>query len=234
MASRRLYVKDESRNPTWSFKDRMAAVAATKARELGCEVLTIGSDRQRRRGHRGAMPPGRPPRGHPDDAERAGGHAALHAGLWGPVVAVPTLADRWTLVREGVETPRLVPGAELRDAAGRREPILRSTAPRPSDSSCASSSAGGLPTPSWPRCPTATSRSATWRRIPGVPGARAHRPRARMMAAEVFGSVANALGPRPRPPRADAWRPLGRRRRRRRRTAPTRACGWCATLAASP
>jgi threonine synthase len=38
-----LYLKDESQNPTWSFKDRLASVGATKARELGREVLTAAS-----------------------------------------------------------------------------------------------------------------------------------------------------------------------------------------------
>jgi threonine synthase len=38
-----LFLKDESQNPTWSFKDRLASVGATKALELGREVLTAAS-----------------------------------------------------------------------------------------------------------------------------------------------------------------------------------------------
>ena len=38
-----LYLKDESRNPTWSFKDRLASAGASKAREMGCSVLTLSS-----------------------------------------------------------------------------------------------------------------------------------------------------------------------------------------------
>src|SRR5436309_2676872 len=35
----RLYAKDETRNPTWSFKDRLAAVAVSKAVEAGSPVV---------------------------------------------------------------------------------------------------------------------------------------------------------------------------------------------------
>jgi threonine synthase len=38
-----LYWKDESRNPTWSYKDRLAAVGITKAREAGAEVVVVSS-----------------------------------------------------------------------------------------------------------------------------------------------------------------------------------------------
>jgi threonine synthase len=39
----RLLVKDESRNPTWSYKDRLAAVAVTKATELGVDTVVVSS-----------------------------------------------------------------------------------------------------------------------------------------------------------------------------------------------
>lgn len=38
-----LYLKDESRNPTWSYKDRLAAVGVTKAREVGAEAVVVSS-----------------------------------------------------------------------------------------------------------------------------------------------------------------------------------------------
>lgn len=38
-----LYLKDESRNPTWSFKDRLNAVAVAKTREVGADVVTVSS-----------------------------------------------------------------------------------------------------------------------------------------------------------------------------------------------
>jgi threonine synthase len=40
---RHLYVKDESRNPTGSFKDRLCSVAVTLAAQVGAEVVTVAS-----------------------------------------------------------------------------------------------------------------------------------------------------------------------------------------------
>jgi threonine synthase len=39
----RLYAKDESQNPTWSYKDRLCAVAVSHAVEIGARVITISS-----------------------------------------------------------------------------------------------------------------------------------------------------------------------------------------------
>src|SRR5207237_2440336 len=40
---RRLYVKDETRNPTHSFKDRVVSVALSRARELGFDTVACAS-----------------------------------------------------------------------------------------------------------------------------------------------------------------------------------------------
>jgi threonine synthase len=40
---RHLYLKNDCANPTWSFKDRVVAVAATKAREFGFQTLACAS-----------------------------------------------------------------------------------------------------------------------------------------------------------------------------------------------
>lgn len=39
----RLFIKDDGRNPTASFKDRASVVAVAKARELGVEIITTAS-----------------------------------------------------------------------------------------------------------------------------------------------------------------------------------------------
>jgi threonine synthase len=189
---RRLYVKDESRNPTWSFKDRMAAVAATKARELGSTVLTIGST-----GNAGAATAAY--------AARAGLRAVILTtpnvpaamrpfmqAYGATVVAVPTFPDRWLLVREGVErhgwfpvqnfvtppvgaNPYALDGAktvgfELCEQLGWRAP----------DVVVAPVSYGDLPVGAW-RGFVEFRRLGLIDRVP------------RMMAAEVFGPVGNAL-----------------------------------------
>ncbi|MEM2197419.1 MAG: threonine synthase [Sulfolobales archaeon] len=38
-----LYLKDESRNPTWSYKDRLCAVAISKGLEFGARVATVST-----------------------------------------------------------------------------------------------------------------------------------------------------------------------------------------------
>ncbi|HEY4669239.1 MAG TPA: threonine synthase [Tepidiformaceae bacterium] len=38
-----LYIKNDTVNPTWSFKDRVVAIASTRARELGYEKLACAS-----------------------------------------------------------------------------------------------------------------------------------------------------------------------------------------------
>src|SRR3990170_295111 len=40
---RHLYLKNDCANPTWSFKDRVVTVAATKAREFGFDTLACAS-----------------------------------------------------------------------------------------------------------------------------------------------------------------------------------------------
>jgi len=40
---KKLYIKDESRNPTWSFKDRHSCVAIAKGLEFGAKVVSVSS-----------------------------------------------------------------------------------------------------------------------------------------------------------------------------------------------
>jgi threonine synthase len=97
-----LWVKDESRNPTWSFKDRLATVAVSTARRLGARVIASSSS-----GNAGAAVAAY--------AARAGLPCVVFTftGAAGPMVtqmrahgamvlAVRDKADRWKLLEAGV------------------------------------------------------------------------------------------------------------------------------------
>lgn len=99
----RLYLKDESRNPTWSYKDRLSTVAVSVARRLGAKVLATASS-----GNAGASLAAY--------AARAGMPCVVftYAGTAGPMLAqirkygakiVPLLRkqDRWPMLRECVQ-----------------------------------------------------------------------------------------------------------------------------------
>lgn len=98
----RLWVKDESRNPTWSFKDRLASVVVSSARRLGARVIASSSS-----GNAGAAVAAY--------AARAGLPCVVFTfqGAAGPMVtqmraygamvlAVKEKADRWTCLEAGV------------------------------------------------------------------------------------------------------------------------------------
>src|SRR5262245_50294130 len=99
----RLYAKDESQNPTWSYKDRLCATAVTHAVETGARVITISST-----GNHGASTAAY--------AARAGlpcviftlasvpeTMKTLMQAYGAAVVACPTSESRWALMKEGVE-----------------------------------------------------------------------------------------------------------------------------------
>ena len=99
----RLYAKDESRNPTWSYKDRLCSVAVTHAVEAGARVVTISST-----GNHGASTAAYAARAGlacviftlasvPDTMK------TLMQAYGAAVVACPTSESRWALMRESVE-----------------------------------------------------------------------------------------------------------------------------------
>lgn len=94
--------KDESRNPTWSFKDRLACVAVSVARTMGAKIIVTSST-----GNAGAAAAAY--------AARAGLACVVFTarGATGPlvtqmraygavVVAVENKADRWPLMHHAV------------------------------------------------------------------------------------------------------------------------------------
>ncbi|MDV3126043.1 pyridoxal-phosphate dependent enzyme [Mycobacterium sp. 21AC1] len=96
-------IKDESRNPTSSYKDRLAAVAVTKAVEAGASTVVVAST-----GNHGAAAAAY--------AARAGLECVVLAartasalmveqirGYGGRVIALPTIPDRWTVMKAAVE-----------------------------------------------------------------------------------------------------------------------------------
>jgi threonine synthase len=100
---RRLLAKDESRNPTWSYKDRLCALAVSHAVECGARVITIAST-----GNHGAATAAYAARAGlpcviftlasvPDTMK------TLMQAYGAAVVACPTPESRWALMREGVE-----------------------------------------------------------------------------------------------------------------------------------
>lgn len=103
LGSDALYLKDESQNPTWSFKDRLASVGATKAVELGREVLTAASS-----GNGGAATAAYAARAGLRSIVITGGTppAAMRAlmTVYGSLLLATERNDqRWPLVRYGVE-----------------------------------------------------------------------------------------------------------------------------------
>lgn len=104
-----LWWKDESRNPTWSYKDRLAAVAVSKAAESGAKTVVVSST-----GNHGAAIAAY--------AARAGIECVvftlasvptimktLMQSYGATVVAVEKPTDRWTVMKAGCEERGWVP-----------------------------------------------------------------------------------------------------------------------------
>lgn len=98
-----LYVKDESRNPTWSFKDRLASGAVSAARRFGAKVITGSSS-----GNAGSATAAY--------AARAGLPCVMFTtqqfplamktqmGVYGTrLIACPSVKDRWLMVEACVD-----------------------------------------------------------------------------------------------------------------------------------
>lgn len=95
----RLHLKDESRNPTWSFKDRLAATAVSMARRFGARVVGVSSS-----GNAGAAAAAYAARaGLPCvifTFQGAAGTMMTQMRAYGAmVVATVAKADRWTLLQ---------------------------------------------------------------------------------------------------------------------------------------
>jgi len=110
-----LFLKDETRGPTWSYKDRLAAVAVTRARADGSDTVVVGTT-----GNHGAASAAY--------ATAAGLRCVaitmvsvpetmkvLMQVLGAEVVAVHQPAERWSLMRQAVADRGWVPLSGLAD-----------------------------------------------------------------------------------------------------------------------
>ncbi|MGH2655913.1 MAG: pyridoxal-phosphate dependent enzyme [Actinomycetota bacterium] len=112
---REVWIKDESRNPTWSFKDRAASIAASIARRERAAGLVVSST-----GNAAAATAAYSRvAGLPAVVLFAMGVDPVMAGMvhgFGlPVLATPTKKDRWVLMRHGVEELGLFPNSNFAD-----------------------------------------------------------------------------------------------------------------------
>lgn len=120
----RVSVKDERLNPSFSYKDRLAEVAAVRAREAGADTLVVASS-----GNHGAA------------VARAATAAGLRAivvttasvppamlrlitGCGGQLIVVPAGEDRWRLVRAGMEFQGWFPGGNFHNPPIGSNPFL--------------------------------------------------------------------------------------------------------------
>ena len=188
----RLFVKDESRNPTWSFKDRLATVAISMARQFEARVIGCSSS-----GNAGAAAAAY--------AARAGLPCVVltFAGAAGPmmtqmraygamVVATQDKGDRWTLLRQGVDqrgwyptTPYFGPpaGSNAYGVEGYKT-IAYEIAEQL-----------GWQTPTWCILPVAygDALAGVWRGFEDLARLRLVSSVPRLVASEIHGSLAQAL-----------------------------------------
>jgi threonine synthase len=99
----KLYLKNETRNPTGSHKDRMAAVVVARAREVGARTVTIATS-----GNAGAALAAYAAVAGLNCVvfTAAGAPPAMKAqirALGAKLVALPSGAERWTVMQQAVE-----------------------------------------------------------------------------------------------------------------------------------
>lgn len=187
-----LYLKDEGRNPTWSYKDRFCSVAISKAREMGAKVITISTS-----GNHGAATAAY--------AAKAGLPCVVFTipqvpdtiktlmQVYGAyLVVVPTAGDRWTLMRQCIDQFGWYP------ASGYMNPPVGSNPWGIEGYKTIAyeivEQLGGRP-PEWVIVPTAYGDGlyGTWKGFKELKSLGAIDRLPKMVAAERFGSLARTL-----------------------------------------
>ncbi len=119
----RTRVKDEARNPTWSFKDRLATVAVSWARKIGVPAIATSST-----GNAGAAAAAYAARaGIPCIVltyKGAAGAIVSQMRAYGAMVmTVPAMEDRWRVLSEAVRTQGWFPTSPFFGPAVGSNPI---------------------------------------------------------------------------------------------------------------
>lgn len=96
-----VYLKDESRNPTWSFKDRLCSVVVSKALDFGVQTVAVSSS-----GNHGASTAAYAARGGLECVvfTYPGMNDAMKRliRMYGAHLYVTTFEGRWQLLKEGM------------------------------------------------------------------------------------------------------------------------------------
>ena len=111
----KLYIKDESQNPTWSFKDRLCSVAVSKAVEIGAKKITIAST-----GNHGASTAAYASRAGLDSVvftlESVPETMKIQIGAYGAkILATKEPKDRWILMKECIDKFQWYPTGNYMD-----------------------------------------------------------------------------------------------------------------------
>lgn len=120
----RIWIKDESRNPTWSFKDRAAALAAAHAVEMASPGVVVAST-----GNAAAAIAAAARRaGIPSVVLVASGvdpiMEALTRSFGAYTLATPTKKDRWRIMEHAVAEWGLYPGCNYTDPPVGTHPFM--------------------------------------------------------------------------------------------------------------
>lgn len=188
-----LYIKDESRNPTWSFKDRMASTTASMARHYGAGVLTAASS-----GNGGAAAAAYAARGGMDaiilTTMQMPETMRILMGVYGAILlATETIAERWAVVDMGVREYGWFPVQNFNNPSTGANPYAVDGCKTLGYETCEQL---GFRFPDVVICPTGSGDTFSgmwyafqeWSDLGYVKG-----PLPRMVAAEVFGPLENAL-----------------------------------------
>lgn len=118
-----VWIKDESCNPTWSFKDRLASVAVSWAKHIGAPAIVTSST-----GNAGAAAAAYAARaGLPcivlTSTGTAGAMLSQMLKYGAMVISVPSMEDRWAVLQEAVKTYQWFPTSPFFGPAVGSNPI---------------------------------------------------------------------------------------------------------------